>query len=68
MAVCTYYRVHFQTVPPRAQLPAAPAPWCAHPQSRVALFAAAGTVGGARLLQCGGNTVKCRLPQPKQRG
>lgn len=62
MSRCTFYRLHVQAIRPAVKAPAVKTPWCAHPQSNVSVFAAAGTVGGARLLQCGGDFGKCDLP------
>ena len=62
MSKCDFYRLHIQPARPAMQSPAVKTPWCAHPQSKVSVFAAAGTVGGANLLQCAGSTAKCNLP------
>ena len=66
MTKCSFYRVHLQAVRPAVKEPPGKTPWCAHPQSKVSVFMAAGTVGGARLLQCGGDQRKCTLPPPPE--
>jgi len=63
---CSFYRLHQQAVRPSSMELPGKSPWCAHPQSKVTVFAAAGTMGGARLLQCGGEHGKCTLTIPPE--
>ena len=64
MSRCSFYRLHTPPENSSAPFAAVNAPWCAHPQSKVWVFAAAATLGGAKLLKCGGDNEKCTLPQP----
>lgn len=64
MSRCSFYRLHTPPENSSSPFPAVNAPWCAHPQSKVWIFAAAATLGGAKLLKCGGDNEKCTLPQP----
>ena len=70
MAECEYYEEDFISIPSRVirkdrQRPppsVTKVPWCAHPKhSTVDRKTVRGTVGGGRLLQCGGDRDSCKL-------